>query len=118
MKYIICIGSNCNQTENINNVLNLLTQLFDIQSTEIIKTVPINTTKKWIYFNGLIQFSSDKDRNSIKAELKKIENEIRLPGSKEKGIIEIDLDIIMIDNEIVSRDYYNFEHIQKLMPLL
>ena len=118
MKYIICIGSNCNQTENINNALSFLMQLFDIQMTKIIKTVPINTSKNWLYFNGLIQFSSNNSKESVKTELKKIENKIRLPKSKEKGIIEIDLDIIMIDDEIVSRDYYDYEHIQKLMLLL
>jgi 2-amino-4-hydroxy-6-hydroxymethyldihydropteridine diphosphokinase len=117
--YIIGISSNYDSEQNIASALAKLQSLFvDLICTNFIKTNPIGMPDEMAFHNGLAHFFSDEEPKAIKLIFKKIETELgRTSDKKKNGIIPIDIDIIVWNDTIVSKDIER-DYVQELLSEL
>lgn len=117
--YVICIGSNSNATENVEATLESLRLAFGtLKTSRFIKTRAINSLSKNLFTNGLVSFDSRLSYHDLKSFLKDLEKKMgRTPLNKQKGVIPIDIDIIMCNSTVLSIDYER-SYVQELMSEL
>lgn len=102
-KAIISIGSNEHRTANVKKVMEVLTEYFPtIRFSTPQLTEPMDMPEDAKAFLNLIAlFETDLDRETLEAELKKLETKLgRDHDDDEEGIIPMDLDIIEWNDEV------------------
>lgn len=73
-KYIVCIGSNYNRTENLTFARQKLAEQFSpIYRAPELETEPLFFKNPALFSNQVIMFFSDKDEELVKRILKDIE---------------------------------------------
>ncbi len=112
---IIGIGSNINAEENICEMLRILkTRVKVLQVSSFIKTAPIGISEQPYFTNGAVKINTQLTRDSLKQELRKIEDELGRDRAAPKfGPRTIDLDIVVWNGKIVDKDYYTRDFLQK-----
>lgn len=123
MKYYISLGSNLgNRLKNLQDALNYLEQglLQNIQVSIVIETkaiLPPNAPKSWniSYFNMIVVGTSSLDPGSMLHSLKNIELQLgrKLESPKWSPRV-IDLDILLVDDLVISNDLLNIPHAELL----
>ena len=96
---IISLGSNENQEANLAKAREQLTQLLaEVHFTSAIWTEPIHSIRQECYLNQLCQGTTTFGEGLLCEVLKEIEK--RLGRTKnEDGIVAIDLDLLLYDNQ-------------------
>jgi 2-amino-4-hydroxy-6-hydroxymethyldihydropteridine diphosphokinase len=114
---IIGIGSNIDPEENIAKALSILGQENEVSRvSQLIKTAPIGITDQPEFLNGAVKVQTDKEKDSFRAYLKDIENQLKRDRTAPKyGPRSIDLDIVVWDGEIVDNDYYKRDFLKKVV---
>lgn len=112
---IIGIGSNINPEENIAEALKILGRENEISKvSKLIKTAPIGITDQPEFLNGAARILTDKERDSFRAYLKDVEDQLKRDRTAQKyGPRTIDLDIVAWDGQIVDNDYYRRDFLKR-----
>jgi 2-amino-4-hydroxy-6-hydroxymethyldihydropteridine diphosphokinase len=112
---IVGVGSNINADINIAKMMKILeTHVTVLKRSTFFKTKPIGNLNQPDFTNGAVKVESELNRESFNNMLKKIEDEMGRDRTKPKfGPRCIDLDIIVWNGEIVDKDYYSRDFLQK-----
>ncbi len=112
---IIGIGSNIKAKTNIPKMLKLLETKVDIlKISTFTKTKPIGILNQPDFTNGAVKIQTNLDLKKLNKLLKKIENQLgRNRTGPKSGPRCIDLDIIVWNDEIIDKDYYTRDFLQK-----
>lgn len=112
---IIGIGSNINAEENISKMLEILALHMDVlRVSTMLKTKPIGIEDQPDFTNGAVKIQTSLDEKELNRLLKKIEDQLGRDRSAPKfGPRTIDLDIVVWNGEIVDKDYYTRDFLQK-----
>ena len=112
---VICIGSNSNDREwqMKNGIKWLQALLYDCKVSSIYKAAAINGIDNE-YLNAVIKAKTKESLNEITVLLKQYETIWgRTPASKQDGIIPIDLDIIMWNDEIIREKDFGHSYFRE-----
>jgi 2-amino-4-hydroxy-6-hydroxymethyldihydropteridine diphosphokinase len=112
---ILMLGSNANAEMNIELAKEKISEYYEIVSmSSTITTQPFGKQYRSRFQNEAIKILSDETAEETKATFKLIETELgRTDTSKEKGIIPIDIDLILWNGTIVHKDYERFDFVRK-----
>lgn len=112
---IIGIGSNILAEKNISKMLEILKMHVEVlKISTMIKTEPIGIRNQPEYTNGAVKIRTSLDKENLNQLLKKIEDQMGRDRTVPKfGPRCIDLDIITWNGEIIDKDYYSRDFLQK-----
>ncbi len=112
---IIGIGSNLDAESNILKMLEILKKHVQvIQVSEMVKTKPIGIKEQPDYTNGAVKIESELNREQLTNLLKLIEDQMGRDRTVARfGPRNIDLDIVVWNGEVVDKDYYTRDFLQK-----
>ena len=112
---LICLGSNFGYSERLKAARCALQRTFsDIRFGMEMETEAIGG--KWLspFCNQLAIFTSDLSACDIRLILKRIEKENgRLPEDKEKGVVKLDIDLLMVDDEVLKPEDMERDFVKK-----
>lgn len=110
--YVIGIGSNAKgKLENVRDAIAWIDTIFYNVKSSSIYTTPATNGKDEDYANAVVKCDSDDELPIIQRRLKEYEQACgRTKESKIKGIVPIDLDIVICDNEKLRPRDYNAEY--------
>lgn len=119
-KALLSIGTNENREENLALCHDYLNQLFpDITYSITSVTAPYGTNYKNDFLNQLAIIYTPKAKEDIIAQLKLVEKKMgRRKKDKETGIVKIDIDLIMWNDEILKPTDISRSYIVDLLPSL
>jgi len=111
----IMLGSNFNPEKHIELAKEKISELYEIESVSSeIATKPHGKNYKSDFRNQAIKLLSDDILDDTRSTMKQIEKDLgRLPDSKKTGIIPIDIDIIIWNDQTIHKDYERFEFVRK-----
>lgn len=114
------MGSNENRAENMSRCRNLLSKDYpDVIFSEMINTEPYGDVYQSDFYNQLASISSVDNVLMVNEKLKRIESEIgRQAEEKSKGIIKIDIDLLVVNGEIVKSEDFERPYISSLFESL
>lgn len=112
---IIGIGSNLDADLNIPQMLGILKSNVEVlKVSTMLITKPIGIVDQPDYTNGAVKIATDLNMEELTKLLKSIEDQMGRDRSKPKfGPRNIDLDIVVWNGEIVDKDYYSRDFLQK-----
>jgi 2-amino-4-hydroxy-6-hydroxymethyldihydropteridine diphosphokinase len=112
---IISIGSNIDAEKNIARMLKILGNEVEVQKVStLVKTKPIGIENQPDFTNGALKVQTEMNREELIQLFKTIEDELGRDRSAPKfGPRTIDLDIVIWNGEIVDKDYYSRDFLQK-----
>ena len=112
---IIGIGSNIDAEKNIQKMLKILkTRVKVLRVSSFLKTEPIGISEQPYFTNGAVKINTDLDREGLNHKLKEIEDELGRDRTAPRfGPRTIDLDIVVWNGEVVDKDYYTRDFLQK-----
>ena len=110
------MGSNENRTENMSRCRCLLSKYYpDIMFSEMINTEPFGDNYQSDFLNQLALINSEDDDLTMTERLKKIETEIgRQSEEKSRGIIKIDVDLLVVNGNIIKVEDFERPYINNL----
>lgn len=113
---IISLGSNVNQAENISLAKRMIDEFFPhAVFTEAIWTRPIGL-KSENFLNCLCHIMSCDDMKTVESSLKYIERCVgRTRENSMRGIIAMDIDILLFNGTRMHEDDWERDYIQKLI---
>ena len=119
-KALLSIGTNEDKKVNLALCHQLLDNLFpEIHYSETSLTSPYGITYKDKFLNQLAILYTDKDKSEIYNILKSVEQEMgRTPSDKEKGIVKIDIDLVIWNDEVLKPADISRSYITDLLPTL
>ena len=121
---IIGLGSNIEPEDNTRKAKGLLAQFVKILAeSRFLKTKPYGKKDQPDFLNGAILVETSQSREDLNKILKKIEKTLgRIKSVKNFGPRTIDLDILIWDDEIINKDFYDRDFVRasvlELNPLL
>lgn len=111
-KALLSIGTNEDKEINLDLCHQLLDNFFEqISYSDTSITTPYGNSYKNDFLNQLAIIYTDRKKEEVYKYLKSIEKQIgRSPLDKEKGIVKIDIDLVIWNDEIlkpadISRSY-------------
>ena len=112
---IIGIGSNINAEDNISRMLEVLGKEVEIlKVSSLIKTKPIGIENQPDFTNGAVKIKTDLGKKELNQLLKSVEDRLSRDRSAPKfGPRTIDLDIVVWNGDVVDKDYYTRDFLQK-----
>ncbi|WP_068703988.1 2-amino-4-hydroxy-6-hydroxymethyldihydropteridine diphosphokinase [Paludibacter jiangxiensis] len=118
--YIVSIGSNFNAEQNVSEVQFLLNEAFANVHFSNFQWIPaIGDHYTQPFYNGAVSFESSLPALELKPKLKTMEAQLgRTPEQKAQGIVPMDLDIIVCNEEIVHQDYNRFPFVKEAVDSL
>ncbi len=122
MKYLVSISSNFTPEVHIPAIKQMLASTFlNVQFSSQVVTEPQGSgyPEERKFTNCAALFDSNLDEKSLKECL--VDEELRCGRTKEmreKKLVPIDLDIIMVGDQIVHKDYQRFPFLRKLVAEL
>lgn len=112
---IIGIGSNLDAESNIPKMLKILeTKVKVLNVSSLLKTKPIGIVDQPDFTNGAVKIETSLTIEKLNEVLKNIEDKLGRDRTIPKfGPRCIDLDIAVWNGEIVDKDYYTRDFLQK-----
>lgn len=103
-KYLIIIGSNTDREKNIDLATRSIENVSDnVFFGRTVETEPVNMPNSLTFLNKGIVMFSDIDVEELNSICKEIEKKAgRTPEDKKQGIIKLDVDIVIANNEILK----------------
>ncbi|MDR0824068.1 MAG: 2-amino-4-hydroxy-6-hydroxymethyldihydropteridine diphosphokinase [Prevotella sp.] len=119
-KALLSIGTNESKEINLALCHQLLDGLYqDIHYSDTSVTTPYGVHYKSDFLNQLAIIYTDKEKEEVYKSLKSIEKEIgRTPLDKEEGIVKIDIDLVIWNDEVLKPADINRSYITDLLPSL
>ena len=117
-KGLISIGSNTDSKDNLTVCVQLLKDRFErIIFSDTSETKPYGSNYKNDFINQLAYIYTDKEKEEVIDVLKQIEHNMgRTPDDKKKGIVIIDIDLVIWNREILKPEDIKRDYITKLLP--
>lgn len=114
------MGSNENRAENMSRCRYLLSKDYpDVVFSEMINTEAYGDTYLTDFYNQLALINSEDNELIIAEKLKWIESEIgRQSEEKSKGIIKIDVDLLVVNGKIIKLQDFERPYISNLFDNL
>ena len=114
-KVVIALGSNIEPEENLELAVVELNSRFKVSKrSQWIRTKPIGIQNQPDFYNGALLLETILSIESLKQELKSIENLMGRDRSKPKfGPRMIDLDILIWNGKVIDKDYYDRDFLRK-----
>ena len=112
---VIALGSNIEPEENLELAVVALKSKFKVSKrSRWIQTKPIGILDQPDFFNGVLIMVTELGIESLKQELKSIEDLMGRDRSKPKfGPRIIDLDILIWNGKVIDKDYYDRDFLRK-----
>lgn len=118
--FIISMGSNENRAENMSRCRYLLTKDYpNAVFSDMISTKPFGDNYRSDFYNQLALITSDDNVLTVADKLKRIESEIgRQSDEKRRGIIKIDVDLLVVNDKIIKSADFERPYIHSLFENL
>ncbi len=115
--YILILGSNYLPNQHIALALDMLKNEFgNIRCSEIMQTEAIDMPNLMPFTNIAVCIAIDLPLLALKKMLKNMEKQIgRTDEDKAKGIIYIDIDLIMMNKKVLHSDYQTKKYVKNLV---
>ena len=112
---VIGLGSNINPEANLEQAVLELKSRFKVSKrSQWTRTKPIGIQDQPDFYNGALLMETELEQQSLKKELKRIEDILGRDRSLPKfGPRTIDLDILIWDKKVVDKDYYERDFLRK-----
>ena len=112
---VIGLGSNIEPEENLELAVVALKSKFKVSKmSRWIRTKPFGILDQPDFFNGVLIMVTELGIESLKQELKSIEDLMGRDRSKPKfGPRIIDLDILIWNGKVIDKDYYDRDFLRK-----
>ncbi|ERI85788.1 putative 2-amino-4-hydroxy-6-hydroxymethyldihydropteridine diphosphokinase [Bacteroides pyogenes F0041] len=114
-KCVVCIGSNYNRKESLAFARRKLMELFSPVCFSVEQeTLPVNIKNRSLFSNQVAVFFSELKEEEVKVELRKIEEAAgRSFENNKKGIIVLDIDLLLFHHRILKPEDMKREYILK-----
>tara|TARA_B100000579_G_scaffold370179_1_gene332070 strand:+ start:486 stop:881 length:396 start_codon:yes stop_codon:yes gene_type:complete len=112
---VIALGSNIDPEENLKlAVVELKSKFKVLKQSQWIRTKPIGIQDQPDFFNGALLLETKMSLESLKKELKSVEDLMGRDRSLPKfGPRVIDLDILIWNGKVIDDDYYERNFLRK-----
>ena len=112
---VIGLGSNIDPEANLEQAVLELKSRFKVsKQSQWIRTKPIGIQDQPDFYNGALLMETELEQQSLKKELKRIEDILGRDRSLPKyGPRTIDLDILIWNKKVVDEDYYERDFLRK-----
>ena len=112
---VIGLGSNIDPEANLEKAVQELESRFKVSKrSQWIRTKPIGIQDQPDFYNGALLMETELEQQSLKKELKRIEDILGRDRSLPKfGPRTIDLDILIWNKKVVDEDYYERDFLRK-----
>ena len=112
---VIGLGSNIDPEANLEQAVQELESRFKVSKrSKWIQTKPIGIQDQPDFYNGALLLETELEQQSLKKELKRIEDILGRDRSLPKfGPRTIDLDILIWNKKVVDEDYYKRDFLRK-----
>ncbi len=119
-KALLCIGTNEDTETNLRLCHQLLNSSFgEISYSDTSVTTPYGAHYKNDFLNQLAVIYTDQDKEGVRLKLKSIERQMgRESHDKEKGIVKIDIDLVIWNDEVLKPADVSRKYIVDLLPSL
>ena len=117
---LISLASNHEQEKNLSEARKALTQvLISPDYTPAIWTEPYGKKEGALYLNQLVSAQTDLDNDELNCRLKEIEKaQGRDDEARRQGLVPIDLDLLLYDQQRFHLRDWQRPYIQQLLPKL
>ena len=112
---VIGLGSNIDPEANLEQAVQELKSRFKVsKQSQWTRTKPIGIQDQPDFYNGALLMETELEQQSLKKELKQIEDILGRDRSLPKfGPRTIDLDILIWNKKVVDEDYYERDFLRK-----
>ena len=112
---VIGLGSNIDPEANLEQAVQELKSRFKVSKrSQWTRTKPIGIQDQPDFYNGALLMETELEQQSLKQELKRIEDILGRDRSLPKfGPRTIDLDILIWNKKVVDEDYYERDFLRK-----
>ena len=112
---VIGLGSNIDPEANLEQAVRELESRFKVSKrSQWTRTKPIGIQDQPDFYNGALLMETELEQQSLKKELKQIEDILGRDRSLPKfGPRTIDLDILIWNKKVVDEDYYERDFLRK-----
>ena len=112
---VIGLGSNIDPEANLEQAVQELKSRFKVSKrSQWTRTKPIGIQDQPDFYNGALLMETELEQQSLKKELKRIEDILGRDRSLPKfGPRTIDLDILIWNKKVVDKDYYERDFLRK-----
>ena len=112
---VIGLGSNIDPEVNLEQAVHELKSRFKVSKrSQWTRTKPIGIQDQPDFYNGALLMETELEQQSLKMELKRIEDILGRDRSLPKfGPRTIDLDILIWNKKVVDEDYYERDFLRK-----
>ena len=112
---VIGLGSNIDPEANLEQAVHELKSRFKVSKrSQWTRTKPIGIQDQPDFYNGALLMETELEQQSLKKELKRIEDILGRDRSLPKfGPRTIDLDILIWNKKVVDEDYYERDFLRK-----
>ena len=112
---VIGLGSNIDPEANLEQAVLELKSRFKVSKrSQWTRTKPIGIQEQPDFYNGALLMETELEQQSLKKELKRIEDILGRDRSLPKfGPRTIDLDILIWNKKVVDKDYYERDFLRK-----
>lgn len=113
---ILCLGSNTDCEANLKSAVGLLRGYFGtIRFSEAAYTEPVGLPGSGLFLNQVAVAGTEASREEVERALKDMEKRLgRMPDSKQKGQIPIDIDLLFWNGTILKPADWEKEYVQLL----
>ena len=112
---VIGLGSNIDPEANLEQAVQELKSRFKVSKrSQWTRTKPIGIQDQPDFYNGALLMETELEQQSLRKELKRIEDILGRDRSLPKfGPRTIDLDILIWNKKVVDEDYYERDFLRK-----
>ena len=112
---VIGLGSNIDPEANLEQAVQELKSRFKVSKrSQWTRTKPIGIQEQPDFYNGVLLMETELEQQSLKKELKRIEDILGRDRNLPKfGPRTIDLDILIWNKKVVDEDYYERDFLRK-----
>ena len=112
---VIGLGSNIDPEANLEQAVQELKSRFKVSKrSQWTRTKPIGIQDQPDFYNGALLMETELEQQSLKKELRRIEDILGRDRSLPKfGPRTIDLDILIWNKKVVDEDYYERDFLRK-----
>ena len=112
---VIGLGSNIDPEANLEQAVQELKSRFKVSKrSQWTRTKPIGIQDQPDFYNGALLMETELELQSLKKELKRIEDLLGRDRSLPKyGPRTIDLDILIWNKKVIDEDYYERDFLRK-----
>lgn len=117
---LLCMGSNTDRSAQLSVARKVLCATFpDIRFGEMMETEAIGSGFHSPFSNQLAKFSTTLSPDSVHDLFKELERQSgRVPEDKALGVVKLDIDLLVFDNEVLKPEDMKREYIRKGMSVL